>query len=73
MKESVQWIISSLEEVIEDMDEDESDVPILPLADFSIKAMDNSVFQSLLTVIGIKPPSDIQVSDSDEVLLQKSV
>ena len=61
MKNAVEWILSSLEEALEDIGDEESDIPILPLADFSVKAMDNDMFQRLLQAIGIKQPVNFQV------------
>lgn len=62
MKNAVEWILSCLEEALEDIGDEESDVPILPLADFSVKAMDNNVFQSLLLALNIKRPVNFQVN-----------
>lgn len=61
MKEALDWIESSLNEVLEDLGDDESDVPVLPLADYSVTAMDDPNFQKFLKSIGIKPPSGSQV------------
>lgn len=64
MEEALEWIESSLNEVLEELGDDEDDVPILPLADYSIKAMDSHEFQNFLKSIGIKPPADHQVNNS---------
>lgn len=61
LKEAVDWLVSSLQDVIEEIGEDESDVPLLPLADYSVTAMDNDMFQKLLLALGIKRPEDFQV------------
>ncbi|XP_065210655.1 protein timeless homolog [Planococcus citri] len=60
MKEALDWIETSLNEVLEELGDDEEDVPILPLADYSIKAIDDKDFQTFLKAIGIKPPADSQ-------------
>lgn len=62
MKEAVEWIVSSLLDVLDDLGDEESDVPILPIANYSIKAIDSRVFQRLLLSIGIKLPVNFQVS-----------
>lgn len=64
MKNSVEWILSCLEEALEDIGDDESDVPIVPLSDFSVKAMENEVFQSLLLALNIKKPITAQVNSN---------
>lgn len=49
-------------DVIEDIGDDESDVPILPLTECAQKAIDNSLFQNLLLTLGLKRPADTQVN-----------
>lgn len=61
MKEPLQWIKESLEEAMEDRDEESTEgIPLVPLSDESMIAMDLPNFQRLLRAIGIEPPADEQ-------------
>ncbi|KAJ9574814.1 hypothetical protein L9F63_008013, partial [Diploptera punctata] len=62
MSEALQWLCSCLEEVADDRetDGDEENIPLLPLTEETMTAMDNSQFQELLRATGISPPFDEQ-------------
>ncbi|KAF7408535.1 hypothetical protein HZH66_003072 [Vespula vulgaris] len=61
MKESLEWIKESLEDALEDRDEESSEgIPLVPLTDYSSNAMESSSFQKLLRAMGIVPPADEQ-------------
>lgn len=61
MKESLEWIKESLEDALEDRDEESSEgIPLVPLTDYSSNAMDSKSFQKLLRAMGIVPPADEQ-------------
>ncbi|XP_069688768.1 protein timeless homolog [Periplaneta americana] len=62
MSEALLWISSSMEEVAEDRDteEDEEGIPLLPLTEDAMNAMDNPQFLNLLKALSIVPPSDEQ-------------
>ena len=61
MKEALEWIKESLEEAIEDRDEESSEgIALVPITEESSVAMDSPHFQRLLRAIGIDPPADEQ-------------
>ncbi|KAK0179064.1 hypothetical protein PV327_007889 [Microctonus hyperodae] len=61
MKESLEWIRESLEEALEDRDEESIEgIPLVPITDYSSAAMDSPSFQRLLRAIGIEPPANEQ-------------
>ncbi|XP_043268843.1 protein timeless homolog [Venturia canescens] len=64
MEKALEWLKESLEDIIED-DEDRDemtavDVPLVPLTEYSITAMESPSFQRLLRAISIEPPVDEQ-------------
>ncbi|KAL1435365.1 hypothetical protein MTO96_032373 [Rhipicephalus appendiculatus] len=60
-KESLEWLLSSLEDALEDWDpEDPSSVPLVPILEAHHSSMENSDFCSLLRTMGIQPPADEQ-------------
>lgn len=61
MKDACEWLISCFEDVIEDLADDESDVPIVPLAEHAIQAIENDIFQRLLIALGAQRPVEFQV------------
>lgn len=62
MKPALLWLVESLDEAADDLDVDESDVPLLPLTDECITAMSDTDFQEAMKMIGIHQPSNIQVT-----------
>lgn len=61
MSEALEWIVESLEDALEDRDEECSEgIPLIPLTDYSTAAMDSPSFQHFLHSIGIEPPVDEQ-------------
>lgn len=61
MRESLEWIKESLEEALEDRDEESADgIPLVPITDYSSAAMDSPTFMRFLRACGIEPPSNEQ-------------
>lgn len=61
MKPALLWLIESLNEAAEDLDVDESDIPLLPLTDECMTAVNDVDFQEAMKILGIHEPSSIQV------------
>ncbi|RLU24932.1 hypothetical protein DMN91_003023 [Ooceraea biroi] len=63
MREALEWIKESLQDVLDDRDEESSEgIPLVPLTDYSSAAMDSPSFQKLLRAMGFVPPADAQES-----------
>lgn len=62
MKPALLWLIESLDEAAEDLDVDESDIPLLPLTDECMTAVNDTDFQDAMQMLGIHKPSGIQVT-----------
>lgn len=63
MREALEWIKESLQDVVDDRDEESSEgIPLVPLTDYSSAAMDSPSFQKLLRAMGFVPPADAQES-----------
>lgn len=63
MREALEWIRESLQDVLDDRDEESIEgVPLVPLTDYSATAMDSPSFQKLLRALGFVPPADAQES-----------
>ncbi|XP_057326747.1 protein timeless homolog [Microplitis mediator] len=61
MSESLEWIKESLEEALEDRDEESTDgIPLVPITDYSSAAMESPTFMRFLRASGIEPPSNEQ-------------
>ncbi|XP_067015492.2 protein timeless homolog [Anabrus simplex] len=64
MTEALEWIGESLEETAEDQEHNPDDidegVPLLPLSEAAILAMDTPSFQNMLQSLGINSPADEQ-------------
>lgn len=61
MKPALFWLIESLNDAAEDLDVDESDIPLLPLTDECMAAVNDKDFQDAMQILGIHKPSSIQV------------
>jgi timeless len=62
MTQAVRWVSSSLEEVADDKETDDEDsIPLVPLSEEAMTAMENAQFLKLLTALGLLPPSHEQV------------
>jgi hypothetical protein len=57
------WVSSSLQEVADDReaDDEEETVPLVPISEEAMTAMENPHFLKLLTALNLVPPSDEQV------------
>lgn len=62
MKTALLWLIECLNEAADDLDVDESDIPLLPLTDECMTAVNDNDFQEMMQVLGIHKPSSIQVT-----------
>ncbi|XP_053978576.1 protein timeless homolog isoform X1 [Hylaeus volcanicus] len=63
MKKPLEWIKESLQDVLDDRDEESSEgIPLVPLTDYSSAAMDSPSFQKLLRAMGFAAPVDEQES-----------
>ncbi|XP_029159250.1 protein timeless homolog [Nylanderia fulva] len=63
MREALGWIKESLQDILDDRDEESSEgIPLVPLTDYSSTAMDSPSFQKLLRALGFMPPADAQES-----------
>ncbi|XP_018314888.1 LOW QUALITY PROTEIN: protein timeless homolog [Mycetomoellerius zeteki] len=63
MGEALEWIKESLQDVLDERDEESSEgIPLVPLTDYSLAAMDSPSFQKLLRAMGFVPPADGQES-----------
>ncbi|KAG5330826.1 TIM protein, partial [Acromyrmex heyeri] len=63
MEEALEWIKESLQDILDDRDEESSEgIPLVPLTDYSLAAMDSPSFQKLLRAMGFVPPADGQES-----------
>ncbi|XP_011690831.1 PREDICTED: protein timeless homolog isoform X1 [Wasmannia auropunctata] len=63
MREALEWIKESLQDILDDRDEESSEgIPLVPLTDYSSAAMDSPSFQKLLRAMGFVPPADAQES-----------
>ncbi|XP_032684190.1 protein timeless homolog isoform X2 [Odontomachus brunneus] len=63
MGEALEWIKESLQDILDDRDEESSEgIPLVPLTDHSSAAMDSPSFQKLLRAMGFVPPADAQES-----------
>ncbi|XP_015364645.1 PREDICTED: protein timeless homolog [Diuraphis noxia] len=60
MKTALLWLIESLEDAADDLDVDESDIPLLPLTDECMTAVNDVDFQEMMKILGIHKPSSIQ-------------
>jgi len=72
MTEALCWVSSSLEEVADDReaDGDEETIPLVPISEEAMTAMENPQFLKLLTALGIVAPSDEQVNFQINIMLQ---
>jgi len=61
MNTALLWLVESLEEAADDLDVDESDIPLLPLTDECMMAVNDGDFQEAMKLLGIHKPSNIQV------------
>lgn len=68
MSEALEWIRESFSDAAEDMendpdDTDETGIPLVPILDCSVSAMEDTQFLELLLAMGVKKPADEQVSN----------
>lgn len=71
MKPALLWLIESLDEASEDLDVDESDIPLLPMTDECMTAVNDTDFQDAMIIIGLNKPSGIQVIYLNILILLK--
>ncbi|XP_066907023.1 protein timeless homolog [Halyomorpha halys] len=56
LQEGLQWLKECMEECVEDMDDDPTEVPLLPLSNEAILSIENKEFQNFLLSLGIFRP-----------------
>lgn len=62
MSEPLEWLNESLTDAIEDYGTgDNEGIPLVPISDYAMTAMENPDFQNLLRALGIDEPSSEQV------------
>ncbi|KZC14887.1 Protein timeless like protein [Dufourea novaeangliae] len=63
MELALVWIQESLQDILDDPDEESTEgIPLVPLTDYSSAAMDSPSFQKLLRAMGFTPPVNEQES-----------
>ncbi|KAK9879043.1 hypothetical protein WA026_003849 [Henosepilachna vigintioctopunctata] len=61
MNEALNWLKESFEDAIEDYEDDADEgIPLVPIMDHAVKAMEDEDFHNLLLALGIAKPSDEQ-------------
>lgn len=60
-RETVDWLLISLKDSLEDVENSREDVALVPLSEITATAMDNPLFLNLLDKFSLKKPSQ-QVS-----------
>lgn len=63
-REAIEWLIESFSDAMEDMeypldDDDETGVPIVPVMDNQIQAINNDEFKRLMESLGLNSPDDM--------------
>ncbi|CAH1404037.1 unnamed protein product [Nezara viridula] len=56
LQEGLQWVKECMEECVEDMDDEPTEVPLLPLSNEAILSVENKQFQQFLLSLGIFRP-----------------
>lgn len=67
MDEALEWLKESFSDAIEDFDDDDEaadGIPLVPIMDYAVNAMENKDFLDALKTLGICSPADEQVSSS---------
>uniref|UniRef100_A0A8D8QKJ8 Protein timeless homolog n=1 Tax=Cacopsylla melanoneura TaxID=428564 RepID=A0A8D8QKJ8_9HEMI len=57
-KEIVEWVKEGLEETLEDVDDDETDVPLVPVQESTQQGIEEEDVVSMLTGLGLKSPRE---------------
>ena len=68
LTEALKWLAESLEEVALDQEAEGYDpqgegIPLVPISQESVEAMDSKLFKKVLQGVGVVPPFDEQVFD----------
>jgi hypothetical protein len=63
MTDALRWVSSSLQEAADDReaDDEEETIPLVPISEEAMTAMENPQFLKLLTALNVVSPSDEQV------------
>lgn len=65
MSDALEWLRESFTDAAEDIDvdpeTDESGIPLVPILDCSVTAMEDGRFQNVLLAFGVVKPADEQV------------
>jgi hypothetical protein len=69
MSDALRWVSLSLQEVADDreVDGEEEAIPLVPISEEAITAMEDAQFLRLLNALNIVPPSDEQVRFHTEI------
>lgn len=67
MAEALEWLKDSFCDAAEDFNEGDGDgtgegIPLVPIMDYAVNAMENKDFLDVLKSLGVCPPADEQVS-----------
>lgn len=70
MSEALEWLRESLCDALEDFESDDSceGIPLVPIMDYALNAMDNDNFKQILHAVHICEPFDEQVCNFQQVL-----
>ncbi|KAJ3627537.1 hypothetical protein MTP99_014908 [Tenebrio molitor] len=62
MSEALDWVKESLSDAVEDFENDDNceSIPLVPIMDYAVDAMENADFQETLRALGIAEPFDEQ-------------
>jgi hypothetical protein len=74
MTDALRWVSSSLQEVADDREADgeEETIPLVPISEEAMTAMENPHFLKLLTALNIVPPAGEQVCFKAELCYGES-
>lgn len=69
MSNSLKWIVENMTEAAEDLEQEldldnNEGVPLVPIGEEDVLAMDNALFKRTLTALGIQKPANEQVNKS---------
>lgn len=62
MSEALEWVKESLYDAIEDFEDgNDEGIPLVPIMDYAVNAMESNEFQQMLEALGLCKPFDEQV------------
>lgn len=64
MFEALNWVRESIGDAIEDFEDgNDEGIPLVPIMDYAMNAMESSEFQQMLLALGLCSPTDEQVEN----------